>query len=138
MTPVTRRYVATKTPQGLKRPGALPLIYKSYAWYRPHSSRLVLMTQAGTHEAKTKLCQLMERAEAGENVVIAHSGKPAARLVPVRSASALASVRGLGAAVFVWPTTLTSCLMTSPMSWAQGGCCWTRTPRRGGWLTVDG
>lgn len=52
------------------------------------------MTQVGMHEAKTKLSQLVERAEAGEDIVIARNGKPAARLVPVRSASALASVRG--------------------------------------------
>jgi prevent-host-death family protein len=52
------------------------------------------MTQVGMHEAKTKLSQLVERAEAGEDIVIARNGKPAARLVPVRSAAALASVRG--------------------------------------------
>ena len=46
------------------------------------------------HEAKTKLSQLVERAEAGEDIVIARNGKPAARLVAVRSASALNSVRG--------------------------------------------
>lgn len=52
------------------------------------------MTQVGMHEAKTKLSQLVERAEAGEDIVIARNGKPAARLVPIRSAPALASVRG--------------------------------------------
>jgi prevent-host-death family protein len=52
------------------------------------------MTQVGMHEAKTKLSQLVERAEAGEDIVIARNGKPAARLVAIRSASALASVRG--------------------------------------------
>jgi prevent-host-death family protein len=52
------------------------------------------MTQVGMHEAKTKLSQLVERAEAGEDIVIARNGKPAARLVPIRSTSALASVRG--------------------------------------------
>ena len=52
------------------------------------------MTQVGMHEAKTKLSQLVERAEAGEDIVIARNGKPAARLVPIRSPSALASVRG--------------------------------------------
>jgi prevent-host-death family protein len=46
------------------------------------------------HEAKTKLSQLVERVEAGEDVVIARNGKPVARLVPVASASSLASVRG--------------------------------------------
>ncbi len=52
------------------------------------------MAQVGMHEAKTKLSQLVERAEAGEDIVIARNGKPAARLVPVRRASALASIRG--------------------------------------------
>jgi prevent-host-death family protein len=41
-----------------------------------------------------KLSQLVERAEGGEDIVIARNGKPAARLVPIRSASALTSVRG--------------------------------------------
>ncbi len=34
------------------------------------------------HEAKTKLSQLVERAEAGEEIVIARGGKPIARLEP--------------------------------------------------------
>jgi prevent-host-death family protein len=46
------------------------------------------------HEAKTKLSQLVERAESGEDIVIARNGKPVARLVPVASAASLASVRG--------------------------------------------
>ena len=46
------------------------------------------------HEAKTKLSQLVERVEAGEDVVIARNGKPVARLVPVVSDNALASVHG--------------------------------------------
>jgi prevent-host-death family protein len=53
------------------------------------------MAQFGMHEAKTKLSQLVERAEAGEDIVIARNGKPAARLIPVRTASPMASVRGV-------------------------------------------
>jgi len=34
------------------------------------------------HDAKTRLSRLLERAEAGEEVVIARAGKPVARLVP--------------------------------------------------------
>ena len=34
------------------------------------------------HEAKTSLSRLVERAEAGEEIVIARAGKPAAKLVP--------------------------------------------------------
>ncbi len=35
------------------------------------------------HEAKTHLSRLLARVQAGEEVVIAHAGKPVARLVPV-------------------------------------------------------
>lgn len=52
------------------------------------------MAQVGMHEAKTKLSQLVERAESGEDIVIARNGKPVARLVPVAATSSLASVRG--------------------------------------------
>ena len=39
--------------------------------------------QANIHEAKTQLSQLLERAHAGEEVIIAKAGKPYARLVPI-------------------------------------------------------
>lgn len=52
------------------------------------------MTQVGMHEAKTKLSQLVARAEAGEDIVIARRGKPVARLLPVASTSSIATVRG--------------------------------------------
>jgi prevent-host-death family protein len=35
------------------------------------------------HEAKTQLSKLLERAHAGEEIVIAKSGRPYARLVPL-------------------------------------------------------
>ena len=35
------------------------------------------------HEAKTHLSRLVERVEAGEEVVIARAGRPVARLVPL-------------------------------------------------------
>ncbi len=53
------------------------------------------MAQVGMHEAKTKLSQLVERAEAGEDIVIARNGRPVARLVPVASAGSMASIRGV-------------------------------------------
>jgi prevent-host-death family protein len=53
------------------------------------------MAQVGMHEAKTKLSQLVERAEGGEEIVIARNGKPVARLVPVSTTGSLASVRGV-------------------------------------------
>jgi prevent-host-death family protein len=40
------------------------------------------------HEAKTNLSKLIERAEAGEEVIIARGDKPAVRLVPLMSAKA--------------------------------------------------
>jgi prevent-host-death family protein len=52
------------------------------------------MTQVGMHEAKTKLSNLVERAEAGEEIVIARNGQPVVRLVPVAKANSLKSVRG--------------------------------------------
>ena len=41
------------------------------------------MKTVNVHEAKTQLSRLLERAHAGEEVVIAKSGKPYARLVPL-------------------------------------------------------
>jgi prevent-host-death family protein len=46
------------------------------------------------HEAKTKLSQLVERVEAGEDVVIARNGRPVARLVPVVAETSLAHAYG--------------------------------------------
>ena len=46
------------------------------------------------HEAKTKLSQLVVRAEAGEEIVIARNGKPVARLVAVAPSGSLASAFG--------------------------------------------
>lgn len=37
------------------------------------------------YEAKTKLSQLVDRAEAGEEIIIARRGRPAARLIALRS-----------------------------------------------------
>ncbi len=39
------------------------------------------------HEAKTHLSRLLERVQKGEQVVIAKSGRPVARLVPVGAGS---------------------------------------------------
>lgn len=36
------------------------------------------------YEAKTHLSELVERAAAGEEIIIAKAGKPRARLVPIR------------------------------------------------------
>jgi prevent-host-death family protein len=52
------------------------------------------MAQVGMHEAKTKLSQLVERAEAGEEIIIARNGKPVARLLPVTRTNSMAAIRG--------------------------------------------
>jgi prevent-host-death family protein len=43
--------------------------------------------QVNIHQAKTELSKLVERAEAGEEVIIARAGKPAAKLVPLTKPS---------------------------------------------------
>ncbi len=44
------------------------------------------MKTVNVHEAKTHLSRLLDRAHAGEEIVIAKSGVPYARLVPLASA----------------------------------------------------
>lgn len=46
------------------------------------------MRMTNIHEAKSQLSKLVERALAGEEVVIAKAGKPMVRLVPVRDSDA--------------------------------------------------
>lgn len=41
------------------------------------------MDTVNLYEAKTRLSQLVERAAAGEEIVIAKAGRPLARLVPL-------------------------------------------------------
>ena len=45
------------------------------------------------YEAKTNLSALLDRAVAGEEIVIARSGKPLARLMPVSVTSSKSGVR---------------------------------------------
>jgi prevent-host-death family protein len=40
------------------------------------------MAMVNTHEAKTHLSRLLERVEAGEEIVIGRAGKPVAKLIP--------------------------------------------------------
>jgi prevent-host-death family protein len=42
-------------------------------------------TTVNIHEAKTYLSRLVERVEAGDQIVIARAGRPVARLVPFQS-----------------------------------------------------
>lgn len=55
------------------------------------------MPQVNIHEAKTHLSRLVDRAAAGEEIVIARAGKPVAKLVPLtadRTPRKLGSLRG--------------------------------------------
>ena len=47
------------------------------------------------HAAKTQFSRLLERAEAGEEIIIARGGKPVARLVALRGARRPARKPGL-------------------------------------------
>lgn len=42
------------------------------------------MRQYNVHQAKTQLSALLERVEGGEEIIIARSGRPIARIVPLR------------------------------------------------------
>lgn len=43
------------------------------------------MSVTNIHEAKSRLSQLIEQAEQGEEVIIARAGKPVVRLVPYQT-----------------------------------------------------
>ena len=45
------------------------------------------MQSTNIHDAKTHLSRLVERAAAGEEIIIAKAGKPMAKLVPYRADS---------------------------------------------------
>jgi prevent-host-death family protein len=45
-----------------------------------------MSTIVNVHEAKTHFSRLLERAHAGEEIVLAKAGKPYARLVPLEDA----------------------------------------------------
>jgi prevent-host-death family protein len=45
------------------------------------------MSIVNVHEAKTHLSRILERVEAGEEIIIAKNGRPVARLVPIAGQS---------------------------------------------------
>ncbi len=61
------------------------------------------MTEAivNLYEAKTSLSQLVERAAAGEEIIIAKAGKPRARLVPLADRATPRQPGGWEGKVFV-------------------------------------
>jgi len=46
---------------------------------------MLCMYKVNVHDAKTRLSELLNRVEAGEEILIAKAGRPVARLVPVRT-----------------------------------------------------
>ncbi len=44
-----------------------------------------MTAQINVHDAKTHLSRLLERAHAGEEIILAKAGKPYARLLPLES-----------------------------------------------------
>lgn len=46
------------------------------------------MTEVSVSEAKTQLSRLLERARAGEEIIICKGGKPYARLLPLAAPAA--------------------------------------------------
>ena len=53
------------------------------------------MKPVNIHEAKTHLSRLVERVQAGEEIVIAKAGRPAARLVPIEAMRKPVKIGGL-------------------------------------------
>jgi prevent-host-death family protein len=46
-----------------------------------------MATPVNMHEAKSSLSQLVKRAEAGEDVIIARNGRPVARLTRIKKSA---------------------------------------------------
>jgi prevent-host-death family protein len=64
--------------------------------------------EVNIHYAKTQLSRLIEKALAGEEVVIAKAGKPVVRLIPVeRKKPILGSARGTFALPEGWDAPMT-------------------------------
>ncbi|HLX24182.1 MAG TPA: type II toxin-antitoxin system Phd/YefM family antitoxin [Usitatibacter sp.] len=59
------------------------------------------MKPVNIHEAKTHLSRLVERVQAGEEIVIANAGRPVARLVPIEDARKPVRIGGLKARIAV-------------------------------------
>ena len=52
------------------------------------------MAEIEIHEAKAQFSKVVERAEAGEEIVLTRRGQPAVRLVPERRGQGLAPLAG--------------------------------------------
>ena len=58
------------------------------------SRRRIMSVQINIAEAKAKLSSLLDRALAGEEIVIARAGKPLARLAPIRQRRKPGALKG--------------------------------------------
>src|SRR4029434_1612624 len=87
------------------------------------------MKQVNIHQAKTDLSKLVERAEAGEEIVIARAGKPAAKLIPLKKARGRRRL-GLLDGKFKIPDDFNAPLPEAVTRLFEGrkrrDCCWTR------------
>ncbi|MGK7867981.1 type II toxin-antitoxin system Phd/YefM family antitoxin [Falsiroseomonas sp. E2-1-a20] len=61
------------------------------------------MSQVNLYEAKTQLSRLVDRAAAGEEIIIAKGGRPLARLVPLAVRTQPRELGFLGDEVWVGP-----------------------------------
>jgi prevent-host-death family protein len=61
------------------------------------------MQTVNIHDAKTHFSRFVDQAEAGEEIVIARSGKPVARLVSLVSSAKPLRKLGLGKQQFTFP-----------------------------------
>ncbi|MFZ1546655.1 MAG: type II toxin-antitoxin system prevent-host-death family antitoxin [Candidatus Nitrotoga sp.] len=61
------------------------------------------MQTVNIHEAKTQFSRFVDRAEAGEEIIIARAGKPVARLVALDIVTSKPRKLGLGKKNFTFP-----------------------------------
>ena len=61
------------------------------------------METVNVHNAKTQLSRLLERVEAGEEIVIARAGRPIARLVPLVESGTARTPGGWEGQVWIAP-----------------------------------
>lgn len=66
------------------------------------------MQTINIHEAKTHLSRFVDQAAAGEEIIIARSGKPVARLVALAEASLKPRTLGMGKGKFTLPDNFSS------------------------------
>lgn len=87
-----------------------------------------MQTQVSIHEAETRLSQLIERVEAGDEVLIARGGRPVARLIGIaaeRPRRVLGPLAGQVPAPEAWNAPLPKDLLDAfegrPADPAEGG-----------------